>query len=109
MNRKSITILSCLGVAVALLFAIATPAGAVRPVLAKNTANTASVAVKLATASATPVFVPLSKNTYVYITKTGKKYHKSGCRYLKKSKIKKTLKWAKAHGYKRCSVCKPPK
>jgi methylphosphotriester-DNA--protein-cysteine methyltransferase len=47
--------------------------------------------------------------TYVYITNSGKKYHRSGCRYLKKSKIKKTLKWAKAHGFKPCKVCKPTK
>lgn len=47
--------------------------------------------------------------TYVYITKTGTKYHRSGCRYLAHSKIKKTLKWAKSHGYDPCKVCKPPK
>lgn len=51
---------------------------------------------------------PMS-TTYVYITNTGKKYHRSGCRYLKKSKIKKTLKWAKSHGYTACKVCKPPR
>ena len=47
--------------------------------------------------------------TYVYITKTGAKYHRSGCRYLAHSKIKKTLKWAKSHGYKPCKVCRPPR
>jgi hypothetical protein len=51
---------------------------------------------------------PMS-TTYVYITNTGKKYHRAGCRYLKKSKIKKTLKWVKSHGYTACKVCKPPK
>ncbi len=63
----------------------------------------------VAAAAAAPGMSEISKTTYVYITKTGKKYHKSGCRYLKKSKIKKTLAWAKKHGYKRCTVCKPPK
>jgi hypothetical protein len=32
------------------------------------------------------------QSTTVYITKTGKKYHKDGCRYLAASKIKTTLK-----------------
>jgi hypothetical protein len=44
----------------------------------------------------------------VYITKTGKKYHKDGCRYLSQSKIKTTLKEAKANGYTACKVCHPP-
>ena len=46
---------------------------------------------------------------YVYITKTGKKYHRDGCRYLKHSKILITLEDAKARGYEACKVCKPPK
>lgn len=48
------------------------------------------------------------KSTIVYITKTGDKYHCSGCRYLKRSKIKISLKEAKAAGYTPCSVCCPP-
>ena len=44
----------------------------------------------------------------VYITKTGKKYHRAGCRYLSKSCIPVTLKVAKANGYGPCSVCRPP-
>src|SRR3546814_11679554 len=32
------------------------------------------------------------KETTVYITKTGKKYHRAGCRYLKHSQIKTTKK-----------------
>ena len=44
----------------------------------------------------------------VYITKTGKKYHRDGCRYLSQSKIKTTLKDAKANGYTPCKVCRPP-
>ena len=49
------------------------------------------------------------RTTYVYITDSGKKYHRSGCRYLAHSKIRKTLKWVKSHGHKPCSVCKPPR
>jgi methylphosphotriester-DNA--protein-cysteine methyltransferase len=43
----------------------------------------------------------------VYTTKTGEKYHKSNCRYLKQSKKETTIKKAKAQGYQACKVCKP--
>jgi hypothetical protein len=49
-----------------------------------------------------------TKEQTVYITKTGKKYHRDGCRYLSKSKVPVSLKDAKANGYTPCSVCKPP-
>lgn len=52
---------------------------------------------------------PLSGNTIVYITKTGKKYHTSGCSSLRKSKIPITLAEAKAKGYTPCSRCRPPR
>lgn len=45
--------------------------------------------------------------TTVYITKTGAKYHTSGCRYLSKSKISISKKEAVAGSYTACSVCKP--
>ena len=45
---------------------------------------------------------------YVYITNTGKKYHKSTCSYLKKSKTKMKLTTAKAKRYTPCSRCNPP-
>jgi len=41
----------------------------------------------------------------VYITKTGNKYHKKGCRYLRSSMTKITLKEAKKENYTPCSVC----
>jgi len=44
----------------------------------------------------------------VYITKTGKKYHRWGCRYLRKSCIPISLTEAKRRGYTPCKVCKPP-
>jgi len=44
----------------------------------------------------------------VYITKTGKKYHGLGCRYLSKSCIPISLTEAKRRGYTPCKVCKPP-
>jgi cbb3-type cytochrome oxidase cytochrome c subunit len=43
----------------------------------------------------------------VYVTKTGEKYHRDGCRYLRRSKIPMSLKEAAAR-YGPCSVCKPP-
>jgi competence protein ComEC len=44
----------------------------------------------------------------VYVTRTGAKYHRDGCRYLSRSKIATTLKDAVARGFGPCSVCKPP-
>ncbi len=43
----------------------------------------------------------------VYITKTGEKYHRDGCRHLKKSKIAIDYNDARARGYDPCSVCNP--
>ena len=41
----------------------------------------------------------------VYITESGKKYHRDGCRYLSKSKIEISLEKATNQGYKPCSKC----
>lgn len=43
----------------------------------------------------------------VYVTKTGKKYHKASCHHLRQSKIKTTQTEAKKQGYTACKVCKP--
>lgn len=43
----------------------------------------------------------------VYATRSGRKYHRSGCRYLSKSQVPYTLEEAKAR-YSPCRVCKPP-
>lgn len=61
--------------------------------------------------------IPKSKNTNsvqsdktektVYITESGKKYHRSGCKYLRKSKISISLSNAKSRGYTSCSICNP--
>lgn len=48
-----------------------------------------------------------SIDTTVYVTRTGAKYHRDGCRYLRQSKIAKPLTEAKKR-YDPCSVCKPP-
>ncbi len=46
------------------------------------------------------------KEETVYITKTGKKYHREGCRYLKSS-IPLDKNEAIARGYGACKVCNP--
>lgn len=46
--------------------------------------------------------------TTVYVTKTGSKYHRAGCRYLRQSQIAISLSDAKAESYTACSVCNPP-
>lgn len=43
----------------------------------------------------------------VYVTKTGKKYHTSGCSYLSRSCISIELKEAQNLGYTPCSRCSP--
>ena len=42
----------------------------------------------------------------VYVTKTGKKYHRGTCLYLKKSKVAISRKKA-VKRYQPCKVCKP--
>ena len=41
----------------------------------------------------------------VYVTRTGDKYHKAGCRYLRQSQIPMSLSQAQASGYTPCSIC----
>lgn len=43
----------------------------------------------------------------VYITDTGEKYHRDGCRYLSQSQHDTTVSKAAAAGYTPCSVCDP--
>lgn len=43
----------------------------------------------------------------VYGTRTGRKYHRSGCRYLRLSKIRMTRSRARSLGLTPCSVCRP--
>lgn len=44
----------------------------------------------------------------VYITDTGKSYHRSDCQHLSKSKHSITLEDAKERGYSPCGSCHPP-
>ncbi|WP_405293724.1 hypothetical protein [Algibacter sp. Ld11] len=54
-------------------------------------------------------FVSSTFSQTVYTTKTGEKYHKSSCKYLKYSKKEYTLVKAVQLGFTACSVCKPTK
>lgn len=49
-----------------------------------------------------------SSKDVVYITETGKKYHRQDCRTLKEDKIPIPLNQAKQKGYLPCKVCNPP-
>lgn len=44
----------------------------------------------------------------VYATRTGSKYHRGSCQYLRKSRIPMSLADAK-QSYDACSVCNPPR
>jgi hypothetical protein len=64
--------------------------------------------VALPTPQPAPAAQSDSKTQTVYITRTGKKYHRAGCRYLSHSSIPISLKDAKSNGYTPCKVCQPP-
>lgn len=51
---------------------------------------------------------PDSQSLTVYVTRTGAKYHRDGCQYLRRSRIPTTLAEARKR-YGPCSVCLPPK
>ena len=71
--------------------------------------TTAAPTAKPTTVKATTVKPTLQPGTSVtvYITNTGAKYHRDGCRYLSKSKIPISKSDAIAQGYTACSVCDP--
>ena len=45
----------------------------------------------------------------VYVTRSGKKYHRDGCSSLRRSKIEVLLAGAKQDGYTACRRCNPPR
>ena len=47
------------------------------------------------------------KTITVYVTRTGMKYHRANCRYLRRSKIPISLSEA-CERYEPCSRCRPP-
>jgi viral protein TPX len=57
----------------------------------------------------TPAPTQAPEAVVVYITDTGEKYHRAGCRHLSKSKQEISLAKAVAQGYTPCGTCKPPR
>jgi len=57
-------------------------------------------------ARAPPTRPAQQEERIVYVTRTGEKYHRDGCRYLSRSRISIGLKAAQAR-YSPCSVCRP--
>lgn len=47
------------------------------------------------------------RETIVYVTKTGKSYHRGSCGSLKQSKIEIKLSDAKRRGFAPCRTCRP--
>lgn len=52
---------------------------------------------------------PVNDETTVFVTSTGEKYHKSGCRHLMKSMLPMRLGEAQLRGLLPCPTCDPPK
>lgn len=65
----------------------------------------------ISTSFNSPVYAKIKvsdqKEEMVYITKTGKKYHRAGCRYLKYSRYKITKEEAISRDYAPCKICRP--
>ncbi len=59
------------------------------------------------TTTADTIARPVAATQTVYITRTGKCYHRDGCSCLKKSKIKTTKTAAVKKGFRACRLCKP--
>ena len=57
--------------------------------------------------AAAPKVIKTVSGGTVYITRTGAKYHRSGCRYLRQSKIAISKSSAQSQGYTACKVCRP--
>lgn len=75
-----------------------------------NTSNKATTQATTQATSQTTTKTTSTSNTdsaVVYVTKTGEKYHRAGCSYLKSSKIEMSLSDAKNKGYTACSKCNP--
>lgn len=116
MNKRVLTWVGRSVLTAAIVVAMVGPAIALHAEAGRPSANPVMqvgaqkfvVATLISAASSATTAHPLS-TTYVYITKTGSKYHRSNCRYLRYSKRKVTLKYAKSHHYGACKICRPPK
>lgn len=75
----------------------------------KSLPTPAGASAPTATPAPAPSYAPSrsvpDESEIVYVTNTGKKYHRDGCGYLSQSKIAISLDDAKARGYTPCSRC----
>lgn len=85
-------------------------AGSVAGASAGESGSSSSTTGSSSSGSAAENSVSDSSNseTMVHITATGKKYHRAGCRTLKKSDTEVTLDEAKSMGLSPCGICNPP-
>ncbi len=78
---------------------------------AQNSQSAVSASTESATAKQTETQSEITdetnSNSAVYVTQSGKKFHKAGCSYLNSSKIAIDRSKATADGYEPCSRCKP--
>lgn len=75
------------------------------PAMGRPVASTPAAPIVSRAALAAPVAQPATET--VYVTRTGAKYHRAGCRSLAKSAIPMSLAEA-ARVYAPCSICRPP-
>ncbi len=71
----------------------------------KSTSSSGSSSSSSASSSTSVSRHTAESSQTVYITRTGSKYHHSGCQYLRQSQIPISLSDAKASGYSPCSRC----
>lgn len=69
--------------------------------------TTAPATTAPATTAPTTTAAPAPQGNVVYITKTGKRYHRGTCSSLSNSKIESTVELAIARGLTPCKTCKP--
>ena len=83
------------------------PTVTTKPTTAAPVATTKETTAATTTAAETQAPVIDTGSDNVFITNTGSKYHRDGCRYLDESKIGISKADAIAQGYDACKVCDP--
>ena len=83
------------------------PCSVCKPPKAESPVKSSGAALSSVSPAPKTVAPASGEEVTVYVTRTGAKYHRAGCRYLARSSIPMPLKDAAAR-YGPCSVCKPP-
>lgn len=84
-----------------------TPAVIVTPVISNTSEETPDITQSEADTTPPEVQEPTVEEIAVYLTNTGSKYHRAGCRHLSDSKLETTLTNALNQGYTACKTCRP--